>query len=128
MLSQLSIYLNDPKGKAMQFEMNKIILSKGLAIIINVICFCFVVWKSIECFVKYSKAPKGTNVGVEYTGHQKNFPTITVCGNSPTYDNDSIKWNQTHLHQCGIDRYKIALRFRFFRKSAIIRLFCKQLF
>ena len=99
----------DPKGKAMQFEMNKIILSKGLAIIINVICFCFVVWKSIECFVKYSKAPKGTNVGVEYTGHQIFFPTFIVCGVYPN-ENNSIRWNQTHLHQCGIDEYEILIQ------------------
>ena len=42
--------------------------TKGLTITINVICLCFVIWKSMECFSKYSKDPKGTNVGVEYTG------------------------------------------------------------
>lgn len=83
------------------------LLSKGLAIIINVICFCFVISKSIECFVKYSKSPKGTNIGVEYTGHQKIFPTVSICGVSPKVDNDSIRWNLTHLHKCGMDEYEI---------------------
>ena len=95
----------------MPFVINKIIVSKGLVITINVICFCFVISKSIECFVKYSKSPKGTNIGVEYTGHQKFFPTVTICGISPKVDNDSIRWNLTHLHQCGIDEYDISLKF-----------------
>ena len=81
------------------------IFSKGLVIIINIVCFCFVAWKSIECFVKYSKDPKGTNVGVEYAGHQKMFPTITICGPPPKTDNKSTRWNQTYLHQCGISGY-----------------------
>ena len=94
---------------AMSFVRNKMVFSKGLAIVINVICFCFVVWKSIECFVKYSKDPKGTNVGVESTGHQMFFPTFTMCAVSPAYNNNSIRWNQTHLHQCGIDEYEILI-------------------
>ena len=96
----------------MSFVRNKMIFSKGLAIIINIICFCFVAWKSIECLVKYSKDPKGTNVGVEYTGHQKKFPTFTICGSSPKSYNESIRWNQTHLHQCGIDGYEIFNSFK----------------
>ena len=87
------------------FVTNKMIFSKGLVIIINIVCFCFVAWKSIECFVKYSKDPKGTNVGVEYAGHQKMFPTITICGPPPKTDNKSTRWNQTYLHQCGINGY-----------------------
>ena len=90
----------------MPFVMNKIIISKGFSITINIICFCFVVSKSIECFVKYSEHPRGTGVGVEYTGHQKIFPTITTCGLNT---NDSIRWNRTHLHQCGIDEYEILI-------------------
>ena len=89
---------------------NKIIVStKGLTITINVICLCFVVWKSIECFVKYSKDPKGTNVGVEYTGRQKIFLTVTICGINSKL-NDSFKWNLTYLEQCGIEKYDIALK------------------
>ena len=87
--------------------MNNIIISKGLAITINIICFCFVVSKSIECFVKYSKAPKGTNIGVEYTGHQNIFPIVTICGISPKVDDKTKRWNLTHLHRCGIDEYAI---------------------
>ena len=99
----------------MKFAINNIIISKGLAITINIICFCFVVSKSIECIVKYSKAPKGINVGVEYTGHQKIFPTITICGINPKYDNNSRRWNLTHLHQCMI--YEInMLNYKFFQE------------
>ena len=101
------------------------IFSKGVAIIIHVICFCFAVEKSIECFVKYSKDPKVTNVGVEYTGHQKNFPTFTICGINSKL-NDSFKWNMTHLKQCGIDKYAIKI----FHKNLkyLIQLFLKQIY
>ena len=93
-------------GHKMQFVKNKVFIAKGLAITINIICFCFVVSKSIECVVKYFEDPKGTNVGVEYTGHQKFFPTFTICGINSKL-NDSFKWNMTHLEQCGIDKYDI---------------------
>ena len=56
---------------------------------------------------KYSQFPKGTNVGVEYTGHQKNFPTVTICGTNPEINNNSVRWNLTLLNQCGIDEYEI---------------------
>ena len=104
----------------MQFAMNNIIISKGLAITINIICFCFVVSKSIECFVKYSKVPKGTNIGVEYTGHQNIFPIVTICGISPKVDDNSKRWNLTLLHQCGIDEYEICIFLFFPRNNSII--------
>ena len=80
-------------------------LSKALAFTINFLCLCFAISKSIECLAKYSQFPKGTNVGVEYAGHQKMFPTITICGPPPKTDNKSTRWNQTYLHQCGINGY-----------------------
>ena len=40
-------------------------------------------------------------------GHQKNFPTVTICGTSPEINNNSVRWNLTLLNQCGIDEYEI---------------------
>ena len=82
---------------------SKSILSSGLIIAINIVCFSFAAWKSIECFMKYLEDPHVTKVGVEYTGHQNKFPTVTICPGSISKKR-SHKWNTTHLNQCGIDK------------------------
>ena len=80
---------------------SKSILSSGLILAINVVCFSFAAWKSMECFIKYLEDPLVTKVGVEYTGHQNKFPTVTVSSRSLT-SKRSNKWNTAHLNECGI--------------------------
>ena len=80
---------------------SKSILSSGLIFAINVVCFSCAAWKSMECFMKYLEDPIVTKVGVEYTGHQNKFPTITVCSRSLN-SLRSNRWNTTHLNECGI--------------------------
>ena len=47
---------------------------------IVIICFAFLSWHTIQCFIKYFRNPKVTNISLDYTAKHP-FPAITVCPN-----------------------------------------------
>ena len=73
------------------------ILIKNLFwILINLLCVCFVSYKSWECVMKYIERPKGTTLSIETSEHHQ-FPGITVCAAEK-----STQWNHNLLNNCGV--------------------------
>ena len=68
--------------------------------VVNISCFCFVFWKTTECLIKYLDNPRGTKVDIRYAANTEIFPAITICAD----DNGGMRWNASHLRQCGIPR------------------------
>ena len=66
-------------------------------VLINLLCVCFVFYKSWECVLKYIESHKGTTLSIETSGKHQ-FPGVTVCASEK-----SIQYNDDILKNCGIN-------------------------
>ena len=76
-----------------------------MSIIITLFCIGFVIYKGEECFAKFIKNPKSTDVSIEHS-HKHPYPAISIC-NYDFYED----YNET-LNKCNLtvtnfyDEYK----------------------
>ena len=66
------------------------VVSQLLPIVINGLCFVFVLYQTSDCFTKYINEPHSTDVQIEEsTSHR--FPSVTMCYNDVSFYEETLK-------------------------------------
>ena len=62
-----------------EYKQKKAIIFAILSVCVNILCFSYVFYQSIQCITKYVDGPQGTKVSLKKSADLL-FPSITICG------------------------------------------------